>query len=142
MKSLVHNGIFVPLYDYKGFSIKIQGQSVKLTPKSEQMAVAWIRKTLSTVSPPDNVFKKNFMKEFLEQLKKENLTANFLGAFSSKYLSNIDKPPATFTSGNSQIGEEIDFSQVASFIEQEKQKKLNISKEEKKEQAEQRKIKR
>jgi DNA topoisomerase-1 len=142
MKSLVHNGIFVPLYDYKGFSIRIQGQSVKLTPKSEQMAVAWIRKTLSTVSPPDNVFKKNFMKEFLEQLKKENPTANFLGTFSTNYLSNIDKPPATSNSGNSQIGEEIDFSQVASFIEQEKQKKLSITKEEKKEQAEQRKIKR
>ncbi len=46
MKSLKHNGIFVPIYDYKGFSIKINGQTVKLTPKSEQMAVAWIRKNL------------------------------------------------------------------------------------------------
>ena len=45
MKSLKHNGIYVPAYDYKGFSIKIKGQSVKLTPKSEQMAIAWIRKT-------------------------------------------------------------------------------------------------
>ena len=81
MKSLKHNGIFVPPYDYKGFSIKINGQTVKLTPKSEQMAVAWIRKTLSTVSPPDNLFKKNFMKEFLGQLKKENPSAAFLDAF-------------------------------------------------------------
>lgn len=142
MKSLKHNGIFVPAYDYKGFSIKVQGQAIKLTPKSEQMAVAWIRKTLSTVSPPDNAFKKNFMKEFLEQLKKENSTANFLGAFSSNYLSNIDKLPATLNNSNSPVIEEIDFSQIASFIEQEKQKKLSITKEEKKEQAEQRKIKR
>ena len=44
MKSLEHKGIYVPSYDYKGFSIKIQEHSVKLTPKSEQMAIAWIRK--------------------------------------------------------------------------------------------------
>ena len=37
------------------------------------MAVAWVRKTLSTVSPPDKVFKKNFMKEFLNNLKKKIL---------------------------------------------------------------------
>ena len=70
MKSLKHNGIFVPLYDYKGFSIKINGQTVKLTPKSEQMAVAWVRKTLSTVSPPDKVFKHNFMQEFLKRTQR------------------------------------------------------------------------
>jgi len=44
MKSLKHNGIFVPAYDYKGFSVKIRGQTVKLTPKTEQMAVAWLEK--------------------------------------------------------------------------------------------------
>jgi len=65
MKSLKHNGIFVPTYDYKGFSVKINGQELKLAPKSEQMAVAWVRKSLSTVSPPDKVFKHNFMREFL-----------------------------------------------------------------------------
>ena len=72
MKSLKHNGIFVPPYDNKGFNVKIQGQTVKLTTKSEQMAVAWIRKATSIASPPDSLFKKNFMKEFLGQLKKEN----------------------------------------------------------------------
>ena len=142
MKSLKHNGIFVPPYDYKGFSIKIQGQTVKLTPKSEQMAVAWIRKTLSTVSPPDSVFKKNFMKEFLGQLKKENPSAAFLDDFSSKYLNNIDNPPATLNNGNQPMAEEIDFTQAANFIEQEKAKKIALSKEEKKQQAEQRKTKR
>ena len=76
MKSLKHNGIFVPIYDYKGFNIKINGQTLKLTPKSEQMAVAWVRKTLSTVSPPDNVFKQNFMKEFLEQTQKREPNSN------------------------------------------------------------------
>jgi DNA topoisomerase-1 len=142
MKSLKHNGIFVPYYDYKGFSIKINGQTVKLTPKSEQMAVAWIRKTLSTVSPPDSVFKRNFMREFLGQLKKENSSAGFLDGFSSKYLTSIDNPSAILNNGNQPLDSEIDFSEVTSYIGQEKQKKLSISKEEKKQQAEQRKAKR
>jgi DNA topoisomerase I len=142
MKSLKHNGIFVPYYDYKGFSIKINGQTIKLTPKSEQMAVAWIRKTLSTVSPPDSVFKRNFMREFLGQLKKENSSAGFLDGFSSKYLTSIDNSSAILNNGNQPLGSEIDFSEVTSYIEQEKQKKLSISKEEKKQQAEQRKAKR
>ncbi len=142
MKSLKHNGIFVPLYDYKGFSIKIDDQTVKLAPKSEQMAVAWIRKSLSTVSPPDNVFKKNFMKEFLGQLKKENPSASFLDAFTSKYLANIDNPSATLNNGNQPTAQEIDFTQVCSFIEQEKAKKEALAKEVKKQQAEERKAKR
>ena len=142
MKSLKHNGIFVPVYDYKDFSIKVDGQTVKLTPKSEQMAVAWIRKSLSTVSPPDNVFKKNFMKEFLGQLKKDNPSASFLDAFSSKYLTNIDNPPATLNNGNQPTAQEIDFTQVCNFIEQEKAKKEALAKEVKKQQAEERKAKR
>jgi DNA topoisomerase-1 len=142
MKSLKHNGIFVPYYDYKGFSIKIQDQTIKLMPKSEQMAVAWIRKTLSTLSPPDSVFKRNFMREFLGQLKKENSSAGFLDGFSSKYLTSIDNSSAILNNGNQPLDSEIDFSEVTSYIEQEKQKKLSISKEEKKQQAEQRKANR
>jgi len=142
MKSLKHNGIFVPIYENKDFSIKINGHTLKLKPKSEQMAVAWIRKTLSTVSPPDSVFKRNFMREFLGQLKKENSSAGFLDGFSSKYLNSIDNPSAILNNGNQPLDSEIDFSEVTSYIGQEKQKKLSISKEEKKQQAEQRKAKR
>jgi hypothetical protein len=79
MKSLKHNGIYVPPYDLKGFSIRIQDQQIKLTQKTEPMAMAWSRRVLSTtIPPPDKVFTKNFMKEFLEQLKKENSQASFL----------------------------------------------------------------
>ena len=142
MKSLKHNGIFVPPYDYKGFSIKINGQTVKLTPKSEQMAVAWVRKTLSTVSPPDNLFKKNFMKEFFEQLKKDSPSAGYLVAFTSNYLNTIDHPPTNLNNGNQLSIQEIDFTQISNFIEQEKAKKEALTKEIKKQQAEERKIKR
>jgi DNA topoisomerase-1 len=123
MKSLEHNGIYVPVYDYKGFSVKIKGQSVKLTPKSEQMAIAWIRKTWSITTPPDEVFEKNFMQEFLEQLKQENPSLDV--------LRNVKNNPTQ--------GSAIDFSEVASYLEGEKQKKESMSKEEKKKLAAERK---
>ena len=142
MKSLKHNGIFVPTYDYKGFSIKINGQPVKLTSKSEQMAVAWVRKTLSTVSPPDQVFKHNFMWEFLNEIKAENPSATFLSSFIPSYLQNIKQPPTTLNNGSQPANQEIDFSQVAEYIESEKAKKEALTKEIKKQQAEERKVKR
>ncbi len=141
MKSLKHNGIFVPPYDYKGFSVKIAGQTLKLTPKSEQMAVAWERKTLSTASPPDQVFKHNFMREFLNQLKEENPQAKFLDAFIPSFLNSIDQPTATQNNAGAKASE-IDFSQVLGFIESEKTKKEALTKEIKKQQAEERKVKR
>ncbi len=142
MKSLKHNGIFVPPYDLKGFSVKIQGQTVKLTEKSEPMAAAWTRRVLSTtIPPPDKVFTKNFMREFLEQLKKENPQAGYLDSFTAKYLDSIENAPATQNNGGGQAYE-IDFSQVKNFILDEKAKKEAQTKEEKKKQAEERKVKR
>jgi len=139
MKSLKHNGIYIPVYDYKGFIVKIQGQSLKLTPKSEQMAVAWIRKTLSPTSPPDKVFKLNFMREFLSQLKQENPTAGFLDSFIPTYLKAIEHPPEVMNNGDCK-SEEIDFAQVCTYIETEKAKKEAMTKEIKKQQAEERKV--
>jgi DNA topoisomerase-1 len=123
MKSLKHKGIYVPQYDYKGFSIKIQGHSVKLTPKSEQMAIAWIRKKQLILSPPDEVFEKNFMQEFVEQLKQENPTLDTLKKTANK--TEQDSP--------------IDFSEVETYLAAEKQKKENMSKDEKKKLAAERK---
>jgi DNA topoisomerase-1 len=137
LKSLSHNGIYVPPYYYKGLSVKIQGRTIKLTPKSEQMAIAWIKKTQSILSPPDKIFQKSFIKEVLEQLKTENPEMNFLKLFSSDYLRKVENDKAD-NAGNA----EIDFSEVAQYIEQEKLKKLNMSQNEKKQQAQQRKTKR
>jgi DNA topoisomerase-1 len=134
MKSLVHNGIYVPHYDYKGFTITIQGHALKLSDKTEPMAVAWVRRTLSTtIAPPDTVFKRNFMKEFLEKLVEENPQTAFLNAFVSKYLANVD---------DAKLNQEIDFNQIKNFILDEKAAKEALTKEIKKQQAEERKIKR
>ncbi|TRO51454.1 DNA topoisomerase I, partial [Candidatus Bathyarchaeota archaeon] len=118
MKSLRHNGIYVPSYDYKSFSIRINGQKIKLATKSEQMAVAWIRKKQSPLSPPDVVFEKNFMQEFLEQLKRENPSLDIL-----KW----------------KVNPEIDFSEVTSYLDVEKQKKEHMDKAQKKKIAAERK---
>jgi DNA topoisomerase-1 len=142
MKSLKHNGIYVPPYDLKGFNIKIQGQVVTLTEKSEPMAVAWVRRILSTtISPPDQVFTKNFMKEFLEQIKKENPKASHVDAFSTKYLESIDGPPTKHNNRGKQQYE-IDFSEIKKFVLDEKAKRESLTKEEKKVQGEERKVKR
>jgi DNA topoisomerase-1 len=142
MKSLKHNGIVVPVYEPKGFSIMIDDHKIKLQNKSEQMAVAWTRRNLSTtIPPPDAVFKKNFMKEFLAQLKAENPLESFLIDFTQKYLSSIENPQATVNNDSGQV-KEIDFTEVKDFIQQEKIKKEALTKEEKKQQAEERKIKR
>jgi DNA topoisomerase-1 len=141
MKSLKHNGIYVPVYDPHGFSIKIEGQTVKLTPKSEQMAIAWIRKTMSLTTPPDTVFMKNFMQEFLEQLKQENPALQLLTSFTEKHLKNIDAAETEdVTNPDSAIRKAINLTEVSSFIEGEKQKKERMSKEEKKALAAERKV--
>ena len=143
LKSLKHNGIFVPRYESKKFKIKIQGQNVPLTPKSEQMAVAWIRKRQSAASPPDKVFMKNFMREFLEQLKLENPSLKFLDSFTSEYIKKIENYNANDVgSTTAPIHADIDFSEISNYVEQEKQNKLNLSQTEKKQTAEQRKVQR
>lgn len=143
LKSLKHNGIFVPRYESKKFKIKIQGQNVSLTPKSEQMAVAWIRKRQSAASPPDKVFMKNFMREFLEQLKLENPSLKFLDSFTSEYIKKIENYNANDVgSTTAPIHADIDFSEISNYVEQEKQNKLNLSQTEKKQTAEQRKVQR
>jgi DNA topoisomerase-1 len=143
LTSLKHNGIYVPAYDYQGFTIKIQGNTIKLTPKSEQMAVAWIRKRQSEASPPDKVFMKNFMTEFLQKLQEENHHLSFLDAFSKKYLQAIETYGGNDVANpDALIHKEIDFSQVANYVESEKQKKLNMTKEEKKALAAERKVQR
>lgn len=143
LKSLKHNGIFVPEYKFQGFTVNIQGQTIKLKEKSEQMAVAWIRKRQSAVSPPDKVFMKNFMHEFLEQLKLENPSLKFLDSFTSEYIKKIENYNANDVGSTAApIHADIDFSEISNCVEQEKQNKLNLSQTEKKQIAEQRKIQR
>src|SRR3972149_1729334 len=140
LKNLKHNGIFVPQYELKGFKVTIQGQTIPLTVKSEQMAVAWIRKRQSVLSPPDKVFMKNFMREFLEQLKQENPSSELLKSFASEYPQRIEDYAANdICNPNAPIHTEIDFSEIVNYVEGEKQKKTAMTQGEKKRVATERK---
>lgn len=143
MKSLQHNGIYVPPYEHRSLSIKIDGQPVKLTPATEQMAIAWVRKKLSVTSPPDRIFYKGFIQDFLEVLKREYASHDVLEGFATDYVSNLDKNDGEWLS-DGKMGDDprIDFGEVARYVVREQEKKLNMSKEEKKQIAGERKAKR
>src|SRR4030067_3439701 len=114
LKSLKHNGIYVQQYDHKKFTIKIRGENeLLLTPKREQRAVPWIRKRQSVLSPPDKVFMKNFMHEFLHQLELENPMNEHLKSFAAEYLQKIENYRADdICNPDSAIHKEIDFSKI------------------------------
>ncbi len=113
MNQLIHSGVLIPKrYEPKGFHIKINGQQVALTPLQEEMAVAWVKK-LGTDYVKDSVFIRNFFQDF------------------SKEMGMSDRPLSP---------EQVDFSEIISFVEKEKQIKVNMSKEEKKKLAQERKV--
>jgi DNA topoisomerase-1 len=112
-KSLIHNGIvFPPLYDYKGLIIRIKDKEIKLTPEQEEMAYAFVKKK-DTPYVNDPVFVSNFLNDFLRLFPEEfrDITIN-----------------------------DIDFSDIAKVIETEKLAKTSLSKEEKKREANERKV--
>jgi DNA topoisomerase I len=76
MKSMSHNGIIIPKYEPKGFSIRFKGKIIKLSPEQEEMAVAWVRK-LGTEYAKDKVFVKNFFDDFAKALSVKGSVSDF-----------------------------------------------------------------
>ena len=143
MKSLNHNGIYVPTYDYQGLSVKVQGQTFKLSPETEQMAMAWTRKKLSVTSPPDKLFYRNFVQDFLKALSTENPSERLLKEFTTNHAKTLEKNDEEWIiNGKLKDDPEIDFSAVTEYVLREQQKKLNMTKEEKKKIATERKTRR
>ncbi len=113
MRLLIHNGVLVPRYEWKGFRLLVKGREIKLTSEQEEMAVAWAKK-LGTEYVNDKLFIKNFFKDFCKALNiKEKL-----------------------------LPEDFDFSTIQEFNERERALKLSLSREDKKRLAEQRKAER
>lgn len=110
IRELVHKGVVIPQYEPKGFSIFYQGTRIPLDPTQEEMALAWVRK-LGTEYASDLVFVNNFLSDFCKALN----------------LSNPCKI------------EELDFSEIQRWVEADKVRKEQVSKEEKKAQAAERK---
>lgn len=109
IKELIHYGVKFIDVGYQELTIDIDGKPHKLTPKQEQMAIAWVKK-LSTPYVEDEIFCKNFFKDFSKELGYKRLT-----------------------------DDNIDFSEVIDFIEVEREVREALTKEEKKIQREKRK---
>ncbi len=143
MKSLRHNGIYVPTYEYQGLSVKVQGQTLKLSPETEQMAIAWARKKLSLTSPPDKLFYRNFGEDFLKKLTAENPSNSSLEEFTINHVKVLErKDEEWMINGRLKDDPEVDFSIVTDYVVREQQKKLSLTKEEKKKLAAERKVRR
>jgi len=68
MEQLHHNGVLVPpRYEGKGLTIKVKGETIRLTPEQEEMAMAWAKK-IGTPYVEDPVFAKNFHSDFSAKL--------------------------------------------------------------------------
>ncbi len=112
MQQFSHLGVIIPKpYGPKGFHVLIKGEKVTLTPHQEEMAVAWVKK-LGTDYVNDPVFKRNFFNDFITALGMRDRAL---------------KP------------EDFDFSEIMKHVEEERQMKASLSKEEKKSQAQERK---
>ncbi|TFG10192.1 hypothetical protein EU538_02670 [Candidatus Thorarchaeota archaeon] len=111
MDSLKHNGILVlEPPEPQGLEIVVRGKEFPLDKKQQEMAIAWAKK-LGTPYVEDPVFVENFMTDFSEAL-----------GFN---------PPLS--------ADEVDFSQVVQFVEEERAAKEGMTKEEKKRAREERK---
>jgi len=111
MKQLIHKGVLIPKKpEWKRLHIFVRGKRLDLSPEQEEMAVAWVKK-LGTEYVEDPVFAANFFKDFRKALGVEA------------------KIPA----------KEFDFSPVIREVERERAYKLGLTKEQKKQQAADRK---
>lgn len=106
VKQLIHKGILIPRYEAGGFHIAFTERTIKLTPKQEEMTLAWVKK-LGTEYVEDRVFVENFFEDFSQCLGLRGKHA-----------------PQDF-----------DFSEIKRHVESEKKRKEALTKEEKKRQA-------
>ncbi len=114
LKQLIHNGVIVPEpSDLPGLSIVVRGEEIDLTPKQEEMALAWARKK-DTKYVEDEVFVRNFLEDFSTALDIE--------------------PPLD--------SDEVDFGAYHAYLEAQREAKEAMSKEERKARREERKAER
>jgi DNA topoisomerase-1 len=98
LKELKHNGILVPPpYQPKGLVLTIRGDRLELKPLAEEMAIAWARK-IGTEYVQDSGFCKNFMRDFSKELDVKPETVSTLGQGSAY---NLNVPGALYPAESS-----------------------------------------
>jgi DNA topoisomerase-1 len=112
LRQLRHNGVLVPdPYTPQGFTISFRSRAIKLTPLQEEMAVKFAQK-FGTPNAEDQKFRSNFMKDFAKALTLDEKI----------------------------VVEDFDWTPVVRWIEAERAHKANMTKEEKKQLAQSRKL--
>ncbi len=112
MENLRHNGVLVPpRYEGRGLTVKVRGETIKLSDEQEEMAVAWAKK-VGTPYVEDPEFAENFHRDFSEKL------------------------------GVKVIPGDVDFSEVLRFVEEERERKASLPREERKRLRDERKAER
>ncbi len=107
LTQLIHNGVVIPNPPpYQGLVIGIRGEPVRLTPKQEEMALAWAKKQ-GTPYVSDPVFIDNFMRDL-------SLALGLDGTLSL---------------------DQIDFGPVIRVVEAEREARARLTREERKAQA-------
>jgi DNA topoisomerase-1 len=114
LTQLIHNGVLVPEPPApRGLLLTIRGRAAALTPKQEEMALAWARKQ-GTPYVEDRTFARNFLADFSRELGLE--------------------VPLTL--------DEVDFGPAIRLVEEEKAARQRMTKEERKALAAERKARR
>jgi DNA topoisomerase-1 len=114
LEQLIHNGVVVPEPPAPlGLALEIRGQRTALTPKQEEMALAWARK-MGTPYAEDPVFVANFLADWSEALGLDGSLAE----------------------------EEVDFRPAIRVVEAEREARERMAKEERKALAAERKVQR
>jgi DNA topoisomerase-1 len=110
MRQLIHHGVYVPEYKPIGLSVKYNGKRIELDAEAEQMALAFVKK-FNTTYIKDSVFVNNFLEDFCRKVGIDK-------------VDNLN---------------EIDWSEIEDYVVKEKKLKENMSGEERRRLAEERK---
>ena len=114
LNQLIHNGVVVPEpQPPHGLVLRIKGEPVALSPKQEEMALAWAKKQ-GTPYVEDGTFVENFMMDFSQALGLDAVLSL----------------------------EEVDFGPAIRIVEAEREARAQMSKEERKALAAERKVQR
>jgi DNA topoisomerase-1 len=114
LNQLIHNGVVVPEpQPPRGLVLRIKGEPVALSPKQEEMALAWAKKQ-GTPYVEDETFVENFMIDFSQALGLDDVLSM----------------------------DQVDFGPAIRLVETEREARAQMSKEERKALAAERKVQR
>lgn len=121
---LEHNGVlFPPDYVPHGVKMKYDGKPISLSPEAEEVA-SFYAALLETDHGKNPTFQKNFFNDWQKILKKDPQVMCTLHDVNKDYLSRLQNPKITSF-------EKCDFRPIWEKFEQDKEKKKQLTKEEK-----------